>query len=102
MYPSDKSRYAGGSRMRSTALPPDVPLNKLWITKRDSRARISWWLTVAFTIVGLCAGALRIYFGYMGIPMIEQNLCLVLEDNFDNGQLDTSIWSHEVDLGGFG
>ena len=59
-------------------------------------------MTVAFTIVGLCAGAVRVYFGFIGVPMIEQNLCLILEDNFDGNELDKSVWSHEVDLGGFG
>ena len=29
------------------------------------------------------------------------NLCLVLDDDFDNG-LDRNIWFHEVDMGGFG
>ena len=29
------------------------------------------------------------------------NLCLVLDDGFDNG-LDRNTWYHEVDMGGFG
>lgn len=28
--------------------------------------------------------------------------CLVMEDNFDKGGVDSSHWSHEVQLGGFG
>jgi hypothetical protein len=83
-------------------LPEDAKLDKPWIAKPETRARISWWLTIAFTILGVCGGVARIYFGFISIPMIEQNLCLVLEDNFDGNDLDTSIWSHEVDLGGFG
>ena len=101
VYPNEKVRVTA-NRMQSSMLEPDAVIDKPWITKPDSRARISWWLTIAFTVLGLCAGAARIYFGYIGVAMIEQNLCLVMEDNFDGPELDSSIWSHEVDLGGFG
>lgn len=46
------------------------------------------------------ASAVRCYFGYIGVPRYKHALCPVLEDNFDT--FDTDVWSHEVQLDGFG
>lgn len=48
---------------------------------------------------GVIGSAAMIYLNYAKHPKLPP-LCLILEDNFET--LDTSVWTHEVDLGGFG
>jgi hypothetical protein len=74
---------------------------KPWVGKKDKAARISYFLTYSMLLIGIAAVALRCYNGWRSVSLLEK-LCLVLEDDFNGNDLDTSIWMHEVDLGGFG
>lgn len=75
------------------------PVEKPWLKKRDPWATASWWFTVGLFIVGVLASAVLCFFSYRDIPRLG-NLCLVMQDNFDN--LDTNTWSRVVELGGMG
>ncbi|KAK3327786.1 concanavalin A-like lectin/glucanase domain-containing protein [Cercophora scortea] len=75
------------------------PYEKPWLTDPAMRkTRWNNWIVVAFVLIGFTASALICYFGvrqYQPGPM-----CLVFQDDFRT--LDTSVWSHEVTLDGFG
>lgn len=81
----------------STMLTGEI--EKPWRTKNSSQMRLAYWITYAAAVLGIIAGALRCYFGWRGVPRLE-NLCQVMVDEFDTLNLD--IWSRDVDLGGFG
>lgn len=76
-------------------------ITKPWLGKKDKAARISYFLTYSMLVLGIAVGALRCYTGWRSVP-IAGKLCLVMEDEFNGNDLDTNVWRHEVDLGGFG
>ena len=76
-------------------------LTKPWAGKKDKAARISYFLTYSMLLFGIAAAALRCYSGWRSVSMLGK-LCLVLEDDFNGDDLDSSVWMREVDLGGFG
>ena len=84
-------------RQRSTLLTGEI--EKPWTTDKDVYVRISWWVTVGVAFLGVIGGALRCYFGWRDVPRIG-NLCLIMEDDFNT--LDKNIWTHDVEMGGFG
>ncbi|KAI0052837.1 glycoside hydrolase family 16 protein [Auriscalpium vulgare] len=78
------------------------PIAKPWMSKRDRSARIAYFITYSMMFLGVAASAVRVYFGWHSVPLLE-DLCLVLEDQFDGADLDTDgIWMREADMGGFG
>ena len=76
------------------------PISKPWVGKRNPLSRISCWLTYAGILFMACSSALLTLVNLSQIENVG-NLCLVLDDGFDNG-LDRNTWYHEVDMGGFG
>ncbi|KAL6310269.1 concanavalin A-like lectin/glucanase domain-containing protein [Sparassis latifolia] len=74
-------------------------IEKPWLTEKDAYSRLSYFLTYAMMFLGIAGGAVRCYFGWKDIPRLG-NICLVMEDDFNS--LDTNVWYHEVDMGGFG
>jgi hypothetical protein len=74
-------------------------IEKPWKSKNNSQMRLAYWITYAAAAFGIVAGCLRCYFGWRGVPRIG-NLCQVMEEDFQTLNMD--IWSHDVDLGGFG
>ncbi|KIK46821.1 glycoside hydrolase family 16 protein [Suillus luteus UH-Slu-Lm8-n1] len=94
------------TRMRSTMLEDPSTLDKPWVTTKDPYARIAYFLTYSVAFLGIAASALRCYFGYKSVPLINGNLCMVLDEDFTS-DTDTTFgpngnWVREVQLGGFG
>lgn len=87
-------------RTKSTALLDRSQIQKPWLEKQEFRQRLSYWLS--WSMIFICAGVSAVI-GFLSTRNVQSmgKLCMVLEDNFDNG-LDRSVWTHEVDLGGFG
>ena len=103
MYPIGqhdiRSRLLRRKRPASTMLSGE--LTKPWLGKKDKAARISYFLTYSMLLLGFVASGLRCYFAWTRVPLLGQ-LCLVMEDDFDSNELDTSVWMREADMGGFG
>ena len=76
-------------------------ITKPWLGKKDKSARISYILTYSVFLLGLIGSGVRCYFGWHNVQLIGKT-CLVLDEDFSGSQLDSSIWTHEVDMGGFG
>jgi len=94
-------------RPKSTLLSDTASLSKPWLEgKKDPHVRISYLITYGVTFLGVLASALRIYFGYKGIPQLKGNLCPVLNEDFSDGEEsvfgDTGKFFREVDMSGFG
>ena len=81
----------------STMLTGEV--EKPWKSKNNSQMRVAYWITYAAAAFGIVAGVLRCFFGWKNVPRLG-NLCQVMEEEFET--LNTDIWSHDIDLGGFG
>jgi hypothetical protein len=91
-----------GERMRSTMLASDTSITKLWLEdKRDSFSRIAYFLTYTVMLLGVLGGALRCFFAWKDVRLMSDNLCLVMEDNFDGSELSGN-WMKEVQMDGFG
>lgn len=77
--------------------------DKPWLATRPPRTRLSYAITLLCIIAGLGGAALLCYTGVRGVPLLDPNsLCLVLDEEFDSSTLDTSTWTRDVELGGFG
>lgn len=87
------------TRPVSTMLSGEI--TKPWIGKKDRSARISYFITYGVFLIGLIGSGVRCYFGWKNVQLIGRT-CLVLDEDFSGSQLDSSIWTQEVDLGGFG
>ncbi|RSH92499.1 hypothetical protein EHS25_008915 [Saitozyma podzolica] len=82
----------------STKLRGEHP--KPWLKYPDPAqrwARVIFWTLFA---VGFAASGAICYFGYASVPQLGK-VCLVMDDDFSNG-IDTTYWSHEVRLDGYG
>ena len=82
-------------------------MTELSIAERpDGRTRASRWLTLFMLFLGACGGGLLCWAGYKdaGKTMIDpKQLCLVMEDTFDNLDVDNGgTWTRDVEMSGFG
>ncbi|THH03826.1 hypothetical protein EW145_g5982 [Phellinidium pouzarii] len=89
-------------RMKPTAITDTdlASIEKPWLTERDPLKQLSYMLSLGCMLLGIGASVALCYFGAKSILFVG-SVCLVMEDDFSNG-LDTSIWAHEVSMGGFG
>lgn len=77
--------------------------DKPWLQEPDRGARLSWWITFSCIILGIAGAGALCYLGATEVKKLDNSqLCLVLNENFDGGSLDDSVWSRDVELGGFG
>jgi hypothetical protein len=92
-------------RPKSTMLTTTSALHKPWIETRDPYARIAYLLTYGIMFLGIAAGVVRCYLAWHNVPLIEGNLCLVMDEGFDSevGIFgDNGKFFREVDMSGFG
>ncbi|KAH8096817.1 concanavalin A-like lectin/glucanase domain-containing protein [Cristinia sonorae] len=78
--------------------------DKPWIaTKPAGRIRLSWWLTFLCFVLGIGAGAVICFFGWTGVKQLkDEDLCMVLNEDFSSGSLDANTWSIDSEMSGFG
>ncbi|THU82609.1 concanavalin A-like lectin/glucanase [Dendrothele bispora CBS 962.96] len=77
--------------------------DKPWLSRTPTRERLSYWITFCCILLGVVGAAALCYFGATSVDLLnESDLCLVLEDDFNSGSLDESVWKRDVQLGGFG
>ena len=86
------------SRPISTMLSGEI--TKPWLGKKDKAARISYFLTYSMFLLGVVVSAIRCFYGWKNVNLIGKT-CLVFEDDFSGSEIDSSVWTHEVDMGGF-
>jgi hypothetical protein len=53
-------------------------------------------------MVGVLAGGAVIGLRVWNVFRDRKPMCLVFEDNFNGVTIDSSIWMHEVEAGGYG
>ena len=105
--------YAGSEIPPKPPLPSTLLSEKLtkedkpWLTEApDARTRASRWVTLLMILLGAGGAGLLCWTGYQdaGRTMIDSNqLCLVMEDTFDNLDVDIGgTWTRDVEMSGFG
>ncbi|KAI0275853.1 glycoside hydrolase family 16 protein [Russula aff. rugulosa BPL654] len=105
--------YAGSEIPPKPPLPSTLLSEKLtkedkpWLTEApDARTRASRWVTLLMILLGAGGAGLLCWTGYQdaGRTMIDSNqLCLVMEDTFDNLDVDNGgTWTRDVEMSGFG
>ncbi|KAG6856109.1 hypothetical protein H0H87_007361, partial [Tephrocybe sp. NHM501043] len=93
------------ARPKSTMLAAKGTLEKPWIEERDPYSRIAYFITYGVMLIGIACGVVRCYTGWRDVPLINSNLCLVLDENFDSEDGvfgDNGKFFREVDMSGFG
>ncbi|KDR70270.1 hypothetical protein GALMADRAFT_76355 [Galerina marginata CBS 339.88] len=82
---------------------PLHPSEKPWLAKSEPRSRISYFITLFFLFLGIGGAAVLCFLGVSQVDILDPNdLCLVLDDEFSGSSLDTTVWTPDVELGGFG
>ncbi|KAG7087304.1 hypothetical protein E1B28_013282 [Marasmius oreades] len=92
-------------RPKSTMLGNNSALSKPWIGKRDPYSRIAYTITYSVAFLGIVVSAIKCYFDYQSLSFITENLCPVLDENFDSADGvfgDNGKFFREVDMSGFG
>ncbi|KAF8634066.1 hypothetical protein AX17_004329 [Amanita inopinata Kibby_2008] len=76
---------------------------KPWMNDKEPRATLSYWITVCCMLLGLAGAAFLCWHGVSDVQKLNPSkLCMVLDEDFDGTSLDESVWSRDVELGGFG
>lgn len=74
-------------------------MDKPWLQdKRMKKTRVNNIIVLVLVFLGFAAAGVLVYF--LSKPYVQGDYCLIYEDNFKT--LDTSVWTHEVQLDGFG
>lgn len=98
LHPKRTRALMTSTRLESKLSPEDKP----WLKEKNTRERVSWWLTLAMMFLGLGAAAVICFFGWTNVHQLkDSDLCMVLNENFNSLDLDNT-WSRDVELGGFG
>jgi hypothetical protein len=107
------------SNASTTALPhlskpkPPLPSTRLaapieksekpWLSNPERGTKTSYWSTLVFILLGLAGAAILCWRGFSNVLLLDPSeLCLVLSEDFSSQDLDTSTWTKDVELGGFG
>ncbi|KIV95308.1 hypothetical protein PV10_02978 [Exophiala mesophila] len=96
----DKVAPQAGVYFRSRRIR-EVERDMSWLKHRKDPKKK--WLTIIpliGIILGLGVAAINVYFGVRSVPV--HKYCMVYEDDFSSGLLDPSVWTYEVQVGGFG
>ncbi|KAJ7122680.1 concanavalin A-like lectin/glucanase domain-containing protein [Mycena crocata] len=101
-------RGKGGKKSALSKRPTlRATLDKPWVGTRDPAARVAYLVTYATILLGLAAGAARIYTGWKGVLLLQDNLCPVVVEDFSSATTeslfgDGGLFFREVDASGFG
>ncbi|RDW95070.1 hypothetical protein BP5796_00833 [Coleophoma crateriformis] len=89
----------GSGYFRSRRVPRSeaVPLPE---RKKKGKEKLLWILPLCGFLCGLCISGAMIYLKIAST--LENKFCQILDEDFSSGSLDSNIWTHEIELGGFG
>jgi hypothetical protein len=91
---SRSHRFFHSRRVEKGSVP------KPWLEKKDPREK--WVSIIPFIglLVGVGLAGLLIWRGFSGV--VNHKYCPVLMEDFTSGNLDSNIWTKEVEVGGYG
>lgn len=89
----NEPRYFHSRRVRKGEV------EKPWMNKKDPKERIIYWIPIVGIVIGVIAAGVIVWDGLTTVT--NYNYCSILDEDFTNG-LDSTIWSKEVEVGGYG
>lgn len=102
------SRYASTTKLHANSGSPTYfksrrikkgQQERPWLDKKDPKEKWVWIIPCIGIAIGLSLMAVQIFFGLQRISQL--NYCVVLDETWAGG-FDESIWTKEVQVGGFG
>ncbi|KAH7055525.1 concanavalin A-like lectin/glucanase domain-containing protein [Macrophomina phaseolina] len=99
-FPSSPGLGAGGY-FRSRRVPKGTIQTPKALRGKKGNDPWLWIIPTIGFVVGLAASGVLVYFGITWNTS-PYNYCPVLIEDFSSGTLDTSVWTHEIRLNGFG
>ncbi|KAL3423123.1 glucan -beta-glucosidase [Phlyctema vagabunda] len=87
----------GYFRSRRVPKAEAVPLP---VRRPKGRENLLWIMPAAGLFLGICISGLLVYLKIQSIS--RQTYCPVLDEDFSSGTLDPSIWTKEMEVGGYG
>lgn len=98
--PPYQKKAMASTRLREKLKDEEKPWLALNKTKLE---RASKWVTFGCLLLGFLIAALLVFRAYQTVHLLQDSqLCIVLDDTFSGGSLDTNTWSLDVELGGYG
>ena len=73
---------------------------KPWLKKPDPKEKWVTILPIIGLLVGLGISGFLVYDGLSSV--VHHNYCPLMDEDFGSGTLDSSVWTKEVQVGGFG
>jgi hypothetical protein len=74
--------------------------DKPWMAKKDPKQKWISIIPLIGVLLGICLAGVYVYFGIRTVE--HHNYCPVLIEEFVSAELDTSVWTREVEVGGYG
>lgn len=95
-HPPGKARY-----FKSRRITDKSKIEKPWLhEKRDPREKWQTIIPMAGFLIGLGLAGFLVWEGYHSV---SRNLyCPIMVEDFSTGRLNESLWSTEVEVGGYG
>jgi len=105
MHPSQASSsslnfFAPKQRRFKSRRVKKEDIQRPWVGEKDPRRIWHLVLPLVGIVLGFVYTGYAIYQGTAAAPNHEY--CLILNEDFSSGILDTSVWTYEVAVGGFG
>ena len=95
----DTGRFDPGQRYFHSRRVRKEDIQKPWLDKKDPKEKWVTILPIVGILIGLGISGFLVWDGYRSV--IQNKYCLVLEENFSQG-LRSSVWTKEVEVGGYG
>ncbi|KAK9451885.1 glycoside hydrolase [Limtongia smithiae] len=87
-------------KFRSRRIPQGYISEKPWLKDRQKGDRILMWITVVTCVIGCGIVGVLVWAGISSVT--NYKYCVVMQDDFSSGTIDETLWTREVELGGFG
>ena len=63
-------------------------VEKPWLNIKNSRSIISYYIVYFIIFLGIAGGVVQSYFKFILVPLDKKPLCLVYQEDFDDGNED--------------
>lgn len=95
----DTGRFDGGQRYFHSRRVRKEDVEKPWLAKKDPKEKWVTILPLVGILIGLGISGFLVWDGYRSV--IQNKYCMVLDEDFSQG-LRSSVWTKEVEVGGYG
>lgn len=95
----ETGRFDPGQRYFHSRRVRKEDIQKPWLEKKDPKEKWVTILPIIGILIGLGISGFLVWDGYRSV--IQNKYCIVLDEDFSRG-LRSSVWTKEVEVGGYG